>query len=224
MKRNRWYAGAFAGSAAFVVVCDLASKQFAATSLAGRDVPIALPPFGDVLRLALFHNDGFAFGVSFGAYTWSVNVALTVVTLALLFPVCRALSELDARAPYALGLIAGAALGNLVGLSTSPKGVVDFLAVDHGGGHEIVLNFADVAVYLGVALLARTSWVIFRAIQTERMGQPRRASLEVEVHRIVHVERTAPMFAREEERIWQEESVPQRGAARPLPDSEVRPD
>lgn len=221
MKRNRWYAGAFAGSAALVVICDLASKQIAATSLAGKDVPIA--PFGDVLRLALFHNDGSAFGLSFGVYTWAVNVAITAATLALLFPVCRALSDLDARAPYALGLIAGAALGNLAGLSTSPKGVVDFLAVDQGGGHEIVLNVADVAAYLGVALLARTTWVILRAIRTERTGRPRPASLEVEVHRTVHVERPAPLFAREEERLWQDESVAQRGAPRPLPESEARP-
>lgn len=221
MKRNRWYAGAFAGSAALVVICDLASKQIAVSSLAGREVPIA--PLGDVLRLVLFHNDRSAFGLSFGTYTWAVNLLLTVATIALLLPVCRALSDLDARAPYALGLIAGAALGNLAGLSPSPHGVVDFLAVDHGGGHEIVLNVADVAAYLGVSLLARTAWVIVRAIRTERTGRPRLASLEMEVHRTVHVERPAPLFAREEERLWQDEKISPRIAPHPLPEPEARP-
>jgi len=46
---------------------------------------------------------------------------------------------------------------------TSPRGVPDFLAVAHGQGSVLVLNFADVAAYIGLACCARIAWSILRA-------------------------------------------------------------
>ncbi|MDQ3808833.1 MAG: signal peptidase II [Chloroflexota bacterium] len=146
-----------------MIVVDLASKQLAASLLAGGDVPL-----GGTVRLALVYNNQSAFGFSLGAYTWLANVALTLAAIVLVISVSRELTAIDTAAPYALGLISGAALGNLISLLASPIGVIDFLAIDYGGGHELVLNLADIAAYIGLALLAQPAWVVLRALLTER--------------------------------------------------------
>ncbi len=146
-----------------VIVGDLASKQLAASLLTRGDVPLGGP-----VRLALVYNDQAAFGFSLGAYTWLANVALTLTAVVLVMSVWRGLAAVDAAAPYALGLIGGAALGNLISLLASPAGVIDFVAIDYGGGRELVLNLADVAAYIGLALLAQTAWAILRALRAER--------------------------------------------------------
>lgn len=153
----------FAACAAGVTALDLGSKQLAAGLLASRgDVPLTV--FGDGVRLAVVLNDQSAFGVSLGPYTWHINFALTLIALVLAVALCRALSALDSWAPVMLGLIAGAAMGNLVSLIASPKGVLDFIAVSSGADQELVFNLADVAAALGVVLLVRTAWTVGREI------------------------------------------------------------
>ncbi len=163
MAESQRRTGVLASIPLIVIAGDLASKQLAASLLAGGDVPL-----GGTVRLALVYNDQSAFGFSLGAYTWPLNLALTLAAVMLVISVWRALAAIDAGAPYALGLIGGAALGNLISLLASSAGVIDFVAIDYGGGRELVLNLADVAAYIGLALLARTAWAVLRALRAER--------------------------------------------------------
>ena len=153
----------FALWATTVAVLDLTSKQLAATLL-GPDGEVPLPILRNSVRLAVVLNDQSAFGVSLGTYTWHINLVLTIVALFLSAALCRALAALDAWAPVMLGLIAGAATGNLVGLIFSPRGVLDFIAVRSGQGSEVVFNLADVAAIVGVLLVVRTIWALGRAL------------------------------------------------------------
>jgi lipoprotein signal peptidase len=118
-------------------------------------------------------NDQAAFGVGLGTYTWEINVVVTLATVVLIMCVCRDLAAIDPWAPRILGLIAGAALGNLISLTLTPGGVPDFMAVTLWGGREIVMNFADIAAYLGLALMGKLAWSIVRAMREARHWDPR---------------------------------------------------
>jgi lipoprotein signal peptidase len=154
----------FAGLALAVAVCDLAAKQVALATLAGRDVPLA----GGALRLTLVHNLGSAFGISLGPYTPQLNFTFTLAAIVLAAVTCSALAAVDRRAPVALGLIAGGALGNLASLVLPPAGVPDFIAAGLPAGFQIVFNLADVAAYAGVVLSARVGATLMREMRRER--------------------------------------------------------
>jgi signal peptidase II len=125
-----------------VVVLDQAAKAAIETNLVpGEHVDVLGP-----LSLTLAHNRGIAFGLASGG-----GVALIALTaVALLF-----VAVLFARDPnrpgmwIAVGLLAGGALGNLA----------DRVRVDAVTDYVDVLtwppfNLADVAITLGVAVLA----------------------------------------------------------------------
>jgi lipoprotein signal peptidase len=154
----------FAIFLAGVLALDLVTKALAAGYLSEwHDVPII-----HGLRLVLVHNDQSAFGVSLGPYTWQINCALTVVALVLAAVLCKPLTSIDRWAPVMLGLIAGAAAGNLYGLITTPHGVIDFVAVSHGDDREIVFNFADVAAAMGLLLTVRTVFTVIKVMREEQ--------------------------------------------------------
>jgi lipoprotein signal peptidase len=161
----------FAICAAIVVMADLTTKALAAHYLAGtREVDL----IAGAMRLVLAHNDQSALGISIGPYTWQINVALTLVALMLAGVLCRPLAVIDRLSPIMLGLIAGAAAGNLYSLITSPRGVVDFVAFSPGNGREVVFNFADVAAVLGLVLTVRAALTVTRVILAERRVMLRR--------------------------------------------------
>ena len=145
-----------------VVAVDLSSKELADRLLAGSTVDL-LP----WVHLQVMHNLQGAFGWSAGAYTWQLNLALTMCAVVFVFPVAPDLARVDARSPQALGLIVGGALGNLASLVGPPAGVADFIALQWQPGHAVVLNFADVAAYLGLALIMRTGFRLIGAIRAE---------------------------------------------------------
>jgi lipoprotein signal peptidase len=126
------------------------------------------------LSLTVVQNHGGAFGLSAGPYTWQLNLALTVAALLVVVPVTRDLTELDPKAPVALGLIAGGALGNLVSLLAPPAGVGDFIAIHWSQGGSLVLNLADLAAYCGLALILRTGFRITHALVTQTRRRPER--------------------------------------------------
>jgi lipoprotein signal peptidase len=172
LARPRWSRplGLLTLTALAVTAADLVTKQVAQSLLAGgRSVPL-----GETLRFVFVHNDRSAFGVSLGGPTWAINTLATLLAIVLAVMVCEALTALDRRAPVVLGLIAGAAAGNLTGLLLSPAGVPDFLALDLGAG-ELVMNLADVAAYAGLLLGARTVARLLAAIARERRPAPRPA-------------------------------------------------
>ena len=162
---------AFGGVALLVALGDILTKQIAMTVLPAGGMTFGVLP--DRLRLLPVLNDQAAFGVGLGTYTWEINVVITLATIVLIMCVCRDLAALDPWAPRILGLIAGAALGNLMSLTMTAGGVPDFLAGTIGGGREIVMNFADIAAYVGLVLMARLAWSIIRAMREAKKWDPR---------------------------------------------------
>ena len=162
---------AFGGVALLVAFGDILTKQIAMTVLPASGMSLGFLP--ERLRLLPVLNDQAAFGVGLGTYTWEINVVVTLATIVLIMWVCRDLAALDPWAPRILGLIAGAALGNLMSLTMTPGGVPDFLALTIGGGTEIVMNFADIAAYIGIVLMGKLVWSIVRAMRDARRWDPR---------------------------------------------------
>lgn len=150
--------------ATLVAIGDLVTKQLAVLWLG------ALEPraHAAAIRFGVVHNDKGAFGLSVGDYTWELSLVLTLAAIALIILVAKELSRIDDRAPIALGLIAGGAVGNFVSLLVTRAGVVDFIAIQRADGVGIVLNAADVAAYAGVAMLARTAARVVSAIRRNR--------------------------------------------------------
>jgi lipoprotein signal peptidase len=159
--------GVLARIALLVAIGDWLTKAVAAR-VVGSD-PVVL---SERLRFAVVHNDGTAFGLSAGAYTWPLNLALTLVAIVLMVPVARDLARIDDASPRALGLIMGGAMGNLASLLFGPPGVVDFISVSMGAHSELVLNVADIAAYAGLAMMLRTGFLIVGEMR--RSAQPRR--------------------------------------------------
>lgn len=153
--------------AMLVAIGDWLTKAVAAR-LVGSDALI----FSERFRFAVVHNDGTAFGLSAGTYTWQLNLALTLAAILLMLPVARDLARIDEMAPRALGLIVGGALGNLGSLLTGPPGVVDFISIGIGEHSALVLNVADVAAYVGLAMMLRTGFLI--VAEMKKAAQPRR--------------------------------------------------
>jgi signal peptidase II len=148
-----------------VAAGDLLSKALAARLWSAESFHVT-----NWLALSVIQNHGGAFGWSAGAYTWQLNLALTLAAVVFVIPVTRDLSRVDANAPVALGLIVGGALGNLVSLLAPPAGVGDFISLEVNPGHSVVLNLADLAAYAGLALILRTGFRIAGALlaQTRR--------------------------------------------------------
>jgi lipoprotein signal peptidase len=191
--------------ALLVAVGDWLTKAVASRVVGGE--PLV---FSDRFRFAVVHNDAAAFGLSAGAYTWHLNLALTLAAIVLMVPVARDLARIDEGAPRALGLIVGGAIGNFASLLLSPPGVVDFISIGVGAHTELVLNVADVAAYLGLAMMLRTGFLLVAEIR--RTAQPRRT---VQVQHWSTVARRA-FLEREVAR-------PVVLADRPLPENEVVP-
>jgi lipoprotein signal peptidase len=190
--------------AALVALGDLMTKQVALLWVGTLE-----PRVSSVVRFGVVHNDKGAFGLTAGDYTFELSLALTLAALVLIVPVARDLARIDERAPTALGLIAGGAIGNLVSLLISPAGVVDFIAIQRANGAGIVLNVADVAAYAGVVMLMRTTAMVVAAIRRARVttpleiGERRTASLarlaDMELVRVVARETVGPEATRTDE-------------------------
>jgi signal peptidase II len=170
--------------AVLVAVGDFLTKEAAARWLVREPIAPA-----EWLHFAVVHNPGAAFGISLGEYTRQLNLALTLAAIAFVVAVARDLSRVDRSAPRVLGLIMGGAVGNLISLVLSPRGVVDFIAVGVGDSSRLVLNVADVAAYVGLAMLVRTGFIIVgamrRQVQTPAYA---RAETPVPLVAVRHVE------------------------------------
>jgi lipoprotein signal peptidase len=158
--------------ATLVALGDLMTKQLALLWVGALE-----PRAAASVRFGVVHNDKGAFGLTAGDYTFELSLALTLAAIALIVPVARDLARIDARAPVALGLIAGGAIGNLVSLMLSPAGVVDFIALQRADGAGIVLNVADIGAYAGVAMLMRTTAMVVAAIRRSRREAVQDATL-----------------------------------------------
>ena len=105
---------------------------------------------GSFLRLTYVRNDGAAFGLDLGG-RWSFIAVTILVAAFILFYYSRSERTLTAR--WALALILGGALGNLVDRVRLGE-VVDFLHLSVAGFSWPIFNVADIGVSVGVGLLA----------------------------------------------------------------------
>lgn len=123
--------------------------------------------FGDRFALLLVYNKGAAGGISWGPYTWLMNVCVTAFAVIMMSIIVTHLAKIDRRAAWALGLVAGGATGNLVSMLAGAEGVADFLAFRFGDS-AVIANVADFALWGGALVLVPVVRNLVRAIRTER--------------------------------------------------------
>jgi signal peptidase II len=146
----------FFGVAVTVVLADAFTKIVAVDRLMPTRVPRSV--LGETLRFTLVFNPGAAFGLHLGPWSRWIFTALTIGALVLLWELYRTTRAGDVVRTFALSLVCGGALGNLVDRLKSGRGVVDFIDVGIGSARWPTFNVADMAVSVGAVLLAIVLW------------------------------------------------------------------
>jgi signal peptidase II len=147
--------GIFAGTAGIILVLDLFTKYVVQNTLALYE---SIPVMGDFFRLTYIHNPGAAFGLHLGPYSRFIFLGLAFVALGVLLVMYRHTPAVDRLRLFAIGAIAGGALGNVIDRIRSVEGVVDFLDFGIGQLRWPVFNIADTAVTIGAILLLASLW------------------------------------------------------------------
>ena len=151
----RTKSGILLSTAGAVLVADVVTKALVRYYFdPGRSIPVA----GDVVRLTYVLNPGAAFGLHLGSYSRFIFLALALVALGVLLVMYRHTTASDKLRLFAIGAIAGGALGNVIDRIRSSRGVVDFLDFGIGDLRWPVFNFADTAVTIGAVLLLFSLW------------------------------------------------------------------
>jgi signal peptidase II len=145
----------FAWAALATLVLDLITKLVAEATLL-RTPGISV--FGDWFQLRLVYNQGAAFGLHVGPYSRWIFFTVALVAVVVLTRMSRSSPVGDRFRQFALGLVAGGAVGNLIDRVRSPRGVVDFLDVGVGSLRWPTFNVADIAVSCGAIALAISLW------------------------------------------------------------------
>ena len=153
-------AAIFWPSLTIIVLSDIVTKYLAHTLIAPYRPPREI--VGDAVRLTLAYNPGAAFGLHVGPFSRWVFLVLTVVALWVLARLYRETALSDRTRAFALGLVCGGALGNLINRIWSSAGVVDFIDVGVGHVRWPTFNIADIGVSVGAFLLA---WVLWKEDQ-----------------------------------------------------------
>jgi signal peptidase II len=143
----RWWA--WLGLSAGVIVLDQLTKHLAQQVLTyGRSVEVA--PF---FNLVLVYNPGAAFSFLSSASGWQreLFIGIALAASALIVYLLRKHAP-DRMFCFALALILGGALGNLID-RVLLHAVVDFLDFHLLGRHWPAFNLADSAITLGAGVL-----------------------------------------------------------------------
>ena len=138
-----------------VIVLDQASKAWVSAGFRDGE-SLTLTPF---FNLVLAHNTGAAFSMFAGAGGWQRTFFITVALVAsvTIIYLLRKHSG-EQRFSFALSLILGGAMGNLIDRIVSGP-VVDFIQLHAGTYYWPAFNVADSAISVGAALLL---WDNFR--------------------------------------------------------------
>lgn len=142
--------------AALWVIADILSKRWVVPYLTEHGGQKAI--MGEYVRFTLAMNKGMAFGLTFGDWSRWILIAFTLVTLALIIHLFHQTPDDQKLQVFALALITGGAIGNLIDRLSSPHGVVDFIDVGIGTHRFYIFNVADSGVSIGGALLVLTLW------------------------------------------------------------------
>ncbi len=159
---NSWIYG---GVMIAVVAIDIVTKAIAEYAL----VPVYTPHeiLGNYLRFTLLYNPGAAFGMHVGSFSRWFFMLLTVVALVVLWRMFRSTIEGAYLKTFALAMVSGGAIGNLIDRVRSSKGVVDFIDVGIGVHRWPTFNVADIAVSTGAICLA---WVLLQEDRAAARG------------------------------------------------------
>ena len=148
-------------TAAAIIAADQATKAAVVSYLYPLQIVEAIP---GLFNLVYFRNTGAAFGLFSGGGILS-KLFLVAVTGAALVVLGFLLREAKGTgATFALSLIVGGAIGNLIDRLRFGS-VVDFLDFHIGSLHWPAFNVADSAITVGVAL---TIWFRYFKIQGQQ--------------------------------------------------------
>ena len=133
-----------------VVVLDQITK-LAAVALLDQESSVELLP---VLNLVLAYNTGAAFSILSTAGGWQrwLFVGLALAICAFILHWLWSLPRTARLTPFALSLILGGAVGNVID-RLRIGAVVDFIDFHAAGWHWPAFNVADSAICIGAALL-----------------------------------------------------------------------
>ncbi|HEX8392903.1 MAG TPA: signal peptidase II [Longimicrobium sp.] len=126
-----------------------------------------VPVLGDFFRLTYIYNPGAAFGLHLGGWSRILFSVLALVASAALFGMYRQSDWNDRLRMYAIPLVTGGAIGNLIDRIRSSRGVVDFLDFGWGEHRWPVFNVADIGVTVGALLLAVSLWREEKKLEAE---------------------------------------------------------
>jgi signal peptidase II len=135
---------------AIVLILDNVTKLWVVQNFTLYD---QVPVIGDFFRLTYTHNRGAAFGIDVGEHSRVFFLILSLVALGVLGVIYRSTPAADRTRIFALSLVAGGALGNIIDRIRFERGVVDFLDFGIGTSRFPVFNVADTAVSIGACLL-----------------------------------------------------------------------
>lgn len=145
-----WLLAAVAG---VVLLLDRVTKGWVVGNLTPHEI---VPVWGDFFRLTYTHNFGAAFGINVGQYSRVFFLTLALLALGVLMYLFVNTPSGRRLRLWALSLITGGALGNIIDRIRYEAGVVDFLDVGVGSVRWPVFNVADMAVSVGAVLLVIT--------------------------------------------------------------------
>jgi len=147
--------GLYFGVVGAILLVDLVTKLIAQRTLPPYQ---PVPVLGDFFRLTYIYNPGAAFGLHLGDASRFIFLGLAVVAVVVLFLMFRSTPLDDRVRLWAICLVTGGAIGNVIDRIRSPRGVVDFFDFGIGAVRWPVFNVADIAVTCGAILLAISLW------------------------------------------------------------------
>lgn len=136
--RRTLIAGLF-GIAAVVVLVDQITKQIAVALLEGRE---SIPVLGQLAGFTFYRNPGAAFGMGENS-TW-LFALIALVVLSGIVVASRRLGSLGWT--WALGLLLGGLVGNLLDRLFRPPGFFHGAVVDFIDLYFFICNVADIAI------------------------------------------------------------------------------
>lgn len=155
---------------ASTLILDRITKVIAERELLAAPINV----LGEVVRFRLAYNPGAAFGLgaTFGSASRWIFGVIALVAAWLLWKMSREAPATDRLRQYAVGFIAGGALGNLIDRLLSSRGVIDFIDVGlrAGAWRWPTFNVADMAVSCGAVALAISLWHEDTARRRETSG------------------------------------------------------
>jgi signal peptidase II len=125
----------------------------------------SIPVFGEVVQLTYIRNPGAAFGINVSSP--SLFLALSLLACGVMVYYFTRLPASDSRGRFALTLILGGAVGNLIDRIRLSE-VIDFINVGVGEYRWPVFNVADSAVTIGVIFL----FIRLSFFRSETSGEP----------------------------------------------------